>query len=81
MSMFIVIQQGGSSMERYLSVQDSQEEAEAFKKDCWDNGAFHTSDVIPVPQVVCEALTSLTDEQRGAVFDFMEAIAGFSAEL
>lgn len=44
-----VIQEGGSSIELYLSVWDTQEEAEGFRQDCSASGAYRTGEPVELP--------------------------------
>ena len=47
-SAYISIQEGGSSMERYL-FSGSESEAHAFRVDCTRKGSYRTSEVIRIP--------------------------------
>lgn len=44
---FVVVQQGGSSLEVYIHSSSTREDAEAFRVEC-DEGAYQTSEVIEV---------------------------------
>lgn len=66
-----VIQEGGASIELYLSVWDTLEEAEAFRQDCTRDGAYRTTDPMELPDntdwVAVESLL-----QSIATLDFVE---------
>lgn len=45
---FVVVQQGGSSLEVYIHSSSTREDAEAFRVEC-EEGAYQTSEIIEVP--------------------------------
>lgn len=51
-SAFLVIQEGGSSMEMYAHGHDTLEDADADRFSCRDNGSYRTSEVIEVPETL-----------------------------
>jgi hypothetical protein len=51
-SAFLVIQEGGSSMEMYAHGHDTLEDAEADRFSCRDGGSYRTSEVIEVPETL-----------------------------
>jgi len=65
---FSVVQQGGASSEKYLHVSDNQEEAEAFRISCRDEGGYNTSAVFEVP----EAVMRLPDADRQEIFSWVK---------
>lgn len=68
---FLVVQQGGSSSEVYIHVSESEEMAQEFKDDC-EKGAYHTSEILPVPKEVAvlgEAAYSFIEEVVQAAFE------------
>lgn len=67
-SVFVVIQEGGSSMERYLHAHGSLEEAEEDRIDC-ARGAYRTSRIIEIPG----ALGALGEVFYGAVEEILDA--------
>lgn len=48
---YIVIQEGGSSTERYVHIHDSEDSAKADRIDC-AAAAYRTSDIIKVPKAL-----------------------------
>ena len=42
---YAVIQEGGSSSEAYLSLFETEENAENYRTRCWEDGAYRTSPV------------------------------------
>jgi|GEM_PF-5890821 len=46
---YLLIQEGGSSMELYVHAWDTYEEAKQDRIDCARDGAYATSEVIDVP--------------------------------
>ncbi len=65
---FCVIQEGGSCCEIYLHVSDNEVDANEFRIDCANDGAYRTSGVIEGP----EALKRLSEEDRGAIFAWVD---------
>ncbi|MBK3780034.1 hypothetical protein G3A43_07175 [Paraburkholderia aspalathi] len=53
-TVFVVIQEGGSSNELYLHEHDSQAAANEHRLVCWDDGAYKTSPVVEVPASLAE---------------------------
>lgn len=48
-SVFVLIQEGGTSEELYVHAHDSRDAAEQDRVDCWTDGAYRTSEIIEVP--------------------------------
>lgn len=53
-SVFLVVQEGGSSMELYLHVHDTLEAAEEDRRDCAVDGSYRTSSIVQVPRSLTE---------------------------
>lgn len=63
---FVVVQQGGSSLEVYIHASSTRQEAEAFREEC-ENGAYETSEIIEVPGALAAHGESL--------YEVLEAVA------
>lgn len=46
---FVVIQEGGSSTELYVSAWDTAEEAEDHRVSCRNDGAYRTTEPVEMP--------------------------------
>lgn len=80
---YVVVQEGGSSSEIYISAHESREDAEAFRINCRDDGAYRTSGVFEVPSELAshgEALYELLEQVSRVEFDFPECDAVESLE-
>jgi hypothetical protein len=72
---FVVIQQGGSSSERYVTSHENEQVAHDFRVDCTKNGSYPTSPVIRVPAVLAlfpGELYELLDKVATAELDYVE---------
>lgn len=65
---FAVVQEGGSSVEIYLHVSKTREDAEAFQASCTE-GAYRTSGVIEVPASVA----AIGEDAYGFAADLLKA--------
>lgn len=71
-SVYVLVQEGGSSTEMYLHNHDTAAEADADRQQCWDDGAYRTSAVVEVPR-------SLADHPL--FFDVVEKLLRASQDL
>jgi hypothetical protein len=53
-SVFVVVQEGGSSTELYVQQFDSSDAAHDYRVDCWKNGAYRTSPIVEVPRTLAD---------------------------
>jgi hypothetical protein len=51
---FVLIQEGGSSLELYIHAHSSRGEAEEDRVNCEDNGAYRTSEILEVPESLAD---------------------------
>ncbi|MEX3984320.1 hypothetical protein AB4Y45_35775 [Paraburkholderia sp. EG287A] len=53
-SVFVVIQEGGTSTELYVQQFDSQDSAHDYRVECWSSGAYRTSPIVEVPRSLAD---------------------------
>jgi hypothetical protein len=70
-SVFILIQEGGSSSELYIHAHDTIEDADQDRIDCSRDGSYATSEVLEIP-------ASLSNED---FYQAAEALLRMSREL
>ena len=71
-TVYLVVQEGGSSNELYPQSYDTLEAANAFRKSCRDDGAYRTCAPIPVPESL---------ESHPQFFDFVSALLASASSL
>jgi hypothetical protein len=64
---FLVVQQGGSSREMYLHAFDTLEQADKYRADAYENGAYQTSEVFEVPVGIETYMEEIQDIIAAAV--------------
>lgn len=65
-----MIQEGGSSQERYITSWGTEDEANAYRKSCDDEGSYRTSEPIEVPPILL-----MNGEAEQALYDLLERVA------
>lgn len=64
---FLVVQQGGSSREMYLHTFDTLEQADKYRANAWEKGAYRTSEVFEVPVGIETYMEEIQDIISAAV--------------